>query len=159
MHGLAAGGPVEGLGHRGPPVDHQGFMIRSRHGQPADVERLTEYRSVARAVPMAAPGLREAVDPPEVERLVADVELFQPGQAGPHHDVPFRAGLEGTALPEVQHPLQHLPGFATHEVQAVMGAIKELLLRLQIRMVRHRAPFSPRPPGKRFIISDRRRAG
>jgi uncharacterized protein YbjQ (UPF0145 family) len=40
-----------------------------------------------------------------------------------------------------------------------MGAIEELLLSLQIGMVRHRAPFSPRPSGKRFILGDSRRQG
>jgi hypothetical protein len=45
------------------------------------VERLAEQR------PVLLLPLREAVDAAEVERLVADVELFQPGQAGAYHDV------------------------------------------------------------------------
>ena len=52
----------------------------------------------------------DAVDPPEAQRLVADVELGQAGEAGPHDDVPLGAGLEGAAPAEVEHRLEHPAG-------------------------------------------------
>ena len=97
-------------------------------------------------------GLGEAVDAAEVQGLVADVELLQPGQAGAHDDVALGAGLEGAPPTEVEHALEHLARIAPHGLEAVVGAVQKLLLILQIGMVRHRAPFSPRPSGKRFSL-------
>ena len=93
------------------------------------------------------PGLGEPVDAPEVEGLVADVELLQAGQAGPHHDVALGARLERAAPAEVEHALQHLPRLAPHELQPVVGTVEELLLILQIGMFGHLSPFSPGPRG------------
>ena len=81
--GVEAGGPVERLGHRRPPVDDQRLVVGTRDGEAADVEGLARGRPVA--------GLGEAVDAPEVEGLVADVELLQAGQAGAHDDVALGA--------------------------------------------------------------------
>ena len=53
-HGVAARGPVEGLGHRGPPVHHQGLEVLARDPQPADVEALGPLRAVAPARPPVA---------------------------------------------------------------------------------------------------------
>ena len=39
-HGLAAGGPVEGLGDRGPPVDDDGLLLGVADRDAADVEGL-----------------------------------------------------------------------------------------------------------------------
>ena len=142
---IEPGGPVEGLGHRGAPVDHQRLVVRARDGQAADVERLAQRRAV-RAVAVR-PGLGEAVDAAEVERLVADVELLQAGQAGAHHDVALGAGLEGAAPAEIEHALQHLARLAPHELQPVVGTVEELLLILQIGMSGHLSPFSPGPRG------------
>jgi len=50
--------------------------------------------------------------------------------------------------------LEHLPRFAPHGLEPIVGAIKELLLILQIGMVRHGSPFSPTPPGKRLSLGD-----
>ena len=61
-HGLAAGGPVERLGHRRPPVDDHRLLVLVRHRQAADVEGL-------------AARLGLAVDPAEQQRGVAEVEL------------------------------------------------------------------------------------
>ena len=93
------------------------------------------------------PRLGEAVDAPEVERLVADVELLQAGQAGAHHDVALGARLEGAAPAEVEHALQHLARLAPHELQPVVGTVEELLLILQIGMFGHLSPSSPGPRG------------
>ena len=68
--------------------------------------------SVRPALPLGEP-----VDAAEAERLVADVELVQAGQAGPDHDVPLGPGLEGAPAAEVQHGLEHAVGLAAHELQ------------------------------------------
>ena len=103
--------------------------------------------------------LGQPVDAPEVERLVADVELLQPGQAGPHHDVALGAGLERAAPPEVQDALEHLARLTPHELQTVVGTVEELLLILQIGMFGHLSPFSPWPTGKRFSLDAPRSPG
>ena len=40
--GVEAGGPVEGLGHRGAPVDDERLVVGARDGQAPDVEGLTQ---------------------------------------------------------------------------------------------------------------------
>ncbi len=77
--GVESGSPVERFGDRRPPVDDQGLVVRARHGQAADVEGLAQQGALAR--------LGQPVDPAEIEGLVPDVELLQPGQARPHDDV------------------------------------------------------------------------
>ena len=163
--GVEPGGPVEGLGHRGPPVDHQRLVVRAGHGQPADVERLAQHglpwpSPTSVAVPSPSPSpVGKAVDAAEAERLVADVELLQAGQAGADHDVPLGAGLERAAPAQVEDALEHVAGLPPHGLETIVGAIEELLLGLQIGMVRHLAPFSPGPSGKRFSLDDGRRRG
>jgi hypothetical protein len=98
-------------------------VIRTGHGQAADMERLAEG-----PVGGSVPGLRQAVDAPEVEGLVADVELIEPGEARTHDDVALGTRLERPAAAEVQDPLQHLAGFASHELESVVGPVEELLL-------------------------------
>ena len=137
--GVEPGGTVERLGHRGAPIDDERFMVGARHRQPPDVERLTE-RTVGRRT---VPGLGQAVDAAEIERLVADVELVEPSQARPHDDVALGAGLERAAPAEVQDTLQHLASLAPHELQPVVGTVQVVLLILQIRMFGHLSPFSP----------------
>jgi hypothetical protein len=44
--GVEPGGAVERLGHRRPPVDDQRLVIRTGHGETADVEGLPELGSV-----------------------------------------------------------------------------------------------------------------
>ena len=92
-------------------------------------------------------GSGSAVDAAEIEGLVPDVELLQAGQAGADDDVALGAGLEGAAAAQVQHALEHLAGLAPHELQPVVGTVEEFLLILQIGMLGHRSPFSPRPRG------------
>ena len=99
-------------------------MVGARDGQAPDVERLAERVLRRRTVPR----LGQAVDAAEVQGLVADVELVEPRQARPHHDVALGAGLERAPPPEVQHALQHVAGLAPHELQAVVGTVEEVLL-------------------------------
>ena len=91
--------------------------------------------------------LGQPVDPAEVEGLVPDVELLQPGQAGAHDDVALGARLEGATPTQVEHAFEHLAGLAPHELQPVVGTVEELLLILQIGMFGHLSPFSPVPRG------------
>ncbi len=134
------GGPVERFGDRGSPVDHERLVIRARDGEPADVEGLAQERVPGAGV---VPGFGETVDAPEVESLVADVELLQPGEAGAHHDVALGARLERAAPAQVENALQHLARLAPHELQPVVGTVEELLLILQIGMFGHLSPSSP----------------
>ena len=106
------------------------------------MERLPEG-----AVGRSVPGLGDTVDAAEVERLVADVELIESGEARPHDDVTLCARLEGAAATEIQHALEHLAGFASHELESVVGTVEELLLILQIGMFGHLSPFAPVPRG------------
>ena len=62
-HRRAAGGPVEGLGDRRPPVDDDRLLVLVGHGEAADVE------GVAAASPLSA----VAVDAPEHEAGVAEL--------------------------------------------------------------------------------------
>ena len=57
-HGYRTGGPVEGLGHWGPPVHHDRFLLLVPDADPADVEH-------------AASDLGLLVDPTEDQRGVA----------------------------------------------------------------------------------------
>ena len=139
--GIETGGAVERLGHRGAPVDHQRLVVRARDGEAPNVERLAERRA-ARAVRRLGPRFGETVDAAEVEGLVADVELFQAGEAGADHDVALGARLESAAAAEVEHALQHLARLAPHELQPVVGTVEVFLLILQIRMFGHLSPFS-----------------
>ena len=69
--GVEPGGSVEGLGHRRAPVDHQWLVVRARHRQTPDVERLAEQRAVfvvpvresGRCARSRAPGRRCRVAP------------------------------------------------------------------------------------------------
>jgi hypothetical protein len=82
--GIAAGGPVERLGDRGPPVDHQRVVVGAVDGQPTDVERLgVRIALLVRTVSL------QPVDPAEGQGLVPDVQLLEAGQAGADDDVPF----------------------------------------------------------------------
>ena len=116
---------VERLRHGGAPVDDERFVIGAGDGEPADVEGLAQQRALRGGV-VARFG--EAVDASEVQRLVADVELLQSGQAGAHHDVALGARLERASPAEVEHALQHLARLAPHELQPVVGTVEELLL-------------------------------
>jgi hypothetical protein len=140
--GIEPGRPVEGLRHGSAPVHHQRLVVRAGHGEAADVERLAQG-----PVGGSVPRLGHAVDAAEVESLIPDVELIEPGEARPHDDVALGARLERATTAEIQDPLEHLAGFASHELESVVGPVEELLLILQIRMFGHLSPFAPVPRG------------
>ncbi len=82
-HRLAPGGPVERLGDGGPPVDHDrlGPLVGDR--QAADVERLGGVRA-----------LGVAVDAPEDEGRIAEVEVGEALDQGLVERIALESGLE-----------------------------------------------------------------
>ena len=95
-HRLATGGPVEGLGHRRPPVDHDRIGVLVGDGEPADVEALDAVRALG--IP---------VDAPEHQRRVAEIEVGEPLDQGFVERIALEAGLERAAevrLAEVAQP-------------------------------------------------------
>ena len=111
----------------------------------------------------ARPVLGEPVDAAEAERLVADVELGQAGQAGPDHDVALGPGLEGAAPAEVEHRLEHAVGLGAHGSSPRRRG-RGTLLFLDVSMFGHVSPFLRRCDGRTIDSSaDRawgsRRAG
>ena len=126
---MGAGGPVERLGDRRPPVDDQRLLVFVGDGQPADVKRLNARgRAVGRRV-----RLRLAVDTAEHQRLSADLELLEPGQAVAHPDVPFGHRLE-RAAPFAEGVLQPGGGGGAHGGQPAISEIHVFLLDRDVRM-------------------------
>ena len=76
-HGMAPGGPVEGLGRGHPPVDHQRRVVDIGDREASDVKRL----------PIVA------VDAPEADGLVANRQAFDALERVRNHDVPLHESL------------------------------------------------------------------
>ena len=130
VHRLTAGGPVERLGHRGPPVHHQGVDVVSGDPEATDVEALDGV--------VVGP----AVDAAEAEGLLPDVELVESGQAGPDDDVPLFAELMGPAPALVEDGPEELLGVGPELIQPFVGAVDVGLFRLQLRMCAHSRSLS-----------------
>ena len=125
-HRRAPGGPVEGLGHRGPPVDHQRLPLLVGHGQAPDVEAV-------------APLALGAVDPPEHEAGVAELEGGQPvGDVALDH-LPLPPGLLRAALAHLDHRAQ-TSGLEARALEAVVGTVDVGLFGGQVGMGRHHPP-------------------
>ena len=157
---VASGRPIEGGGHRSPPVDDQWLLVGPVDGQATDVEGLDvrcrgcrrrrrrptrpvgSIGSIACAVaapvravvwPVRAAVVRPVpvsplVDPPEGQRLVADVQLLESGQARTDDDVPLGTGLESAPPSEVEHALHHRLRVRPHGVETFVGRVDESLL-------------------------------
>ncbi len=159
--GIPSGRPVERLGDRGAPVDDQRLVVGIVDGQAPDVEdlgRRLPVRVGALAVgarsfgAVAVRRLDHAVDPAEGECLVADVELFEAGEAGPDDHVPLGARLEGAAPTQVEDALEHGVGVAAHGVEPRIRRVDERLLGLSLRVHPHLRSLplparAPAPPG------------
>ncbi len=90
----------------------------------------------------------QPVDPAEGQGLVPDVQLLQPGQAGPDDHVPLGPRLERAPPAQVEHPLEHGVGIAPHGVEAGVGHVHELLLGLLLCFHPHlRSPYPVRLRG------------
>ena len=99
-HRLAAGGPVERLGHRGPPVDDDRLLVLVGHRQAPDVV------GVARRRLRVAVAVARLVDAPEHERGVAEVELGEPVGDRVLDHVALEPGLLGAAPADLDHRLE-----------------------------------------------------
>ena len=93
-HGMAAGGPVEGLRRRHPPVDDQRRVVDVGHRQAPDVVRLA-------VVP---------VDAPEADGLVADPQALDALERVGHHDVALDERLRRAHAALAQRGAQRLLG-------------------------------------------------
>ena len=125
-HRLAPGGPVEGLGDRRPPVDHERLAVLVGHRQAADVVAVA-------AVPAGA------VDAPEHEAGVAELQRGQPlGDVALDH-LPLPAGLLGAALAHLDHRAQP-GGLLARALEAPVRVVDVGLLRSQIGVRRHLSP-------------------
>ena len=122
-HRVTAGRPVEGLGHRRPPVDHHRLLPPVRHGQAPDVEGLAAVVGVT-------------IDAAEQQRRVAQVELGQPVGDGVEDDVALEASLLGAALAHLDHALQPVRRRA-RLLEAVVRTVDVGLLSSQVGMDRH----------------------
>ena len=115
-HRLAAGRPVERLGDGRPPVDDDRLGLLVGDGEAADVEALGGGRA-----------LGVAVDAPEDERGVAEVEVGQPLDQGLVERVALETGLERApevGLVEVSEPPRRRLG----ALEALVGVIDVRLL-------------------------------
>ena len=117
-HGLAARGPVEGLGDRRPPVDHDGVAVGVGDGHPTDVPGVAGHAVLARAV---------EVDATEDQGGVAELERLEAVGDRVGDDVALEAGLFGAALADLDHRLEP-GGTATGVLQALVGVVDVRLL-------------------------------
>ena len=85
-HRLPAGGAVERLGDRRPPVDDDRLRVLVGDGQPADVEALHAARL-----------LGAAIDATEHQRRFAEIELVESLDEGLVEGVALEAGLHRAA--------------------------------------------------------------
>ena len=86
-----------------------------------------------------------AVDPPEHQRRVAQLELGEPADDGLVDDIPLVAGLVGATPPhlgERPHPERVLAG----TLQAPIRVVQVRLLRREVRVVGGHAPSCGGPP-------------
>ena len=115
-HGFAAGGAVERLGHRRAPVDDDGLSLLVGDGQTTNVEAL-----------QLVGAFRKAIDAPEHQSRVTQIELRQPIDESFVENVPFVTSLERSAKARLAEVAQ-FPGIGTAQLQAVVGVINERLL-------------------------------
>ena len=150
-HRLAAGGAVERLGDRRPPVDHDRLGVARRRRRGGRCGSSPGRRRRARRRRSRAVGV--AVDAAEHERGLAEVEVGEALDQGLVERVALEAGLERAAevgLGEVPQPPRGLAAL----LEAVVGVIDVGLLVSEVRVVlRHRYQWVDRP---RAGAADRR---
>ena len=134
-HRVAARGPVERLGHRCPPVDHDRLPLGVGHGQPPEVERLHAL-GAARVADLGAALLGQPVDAAEDEHGVVEVELGEAAVEGLLEHVALVAVLVGAAparLGEVPEP----PGVLAAALEAGVREVDVRLLVDEIGVLGH----------------------
>jgi hypothetical protein len=128
-HGLATGGPVERLGHRGPPVDDHRLLLGVAHRDAADVEVLGQ----------AVGRLRGPVDPAEAQGGISQFELGEPVDDRVVDDLALEAGLLGATPADLDHrgePRRHL----ARPLEARVRVVDVGLLGFEIGMWGHGLP-------------------
>ncbi len=135
-HRSAAGGAVERLGHRRPPVDDDRLLTLVGDREPADVEGLE-------GVP---------VDAAEDEGGVADLEVGEPVADGLFDHIPLVAGLVGAPAPDLGQTPQ-AKCLLTGPVEAVVGMLDVGLLFGELRVLRHRPSGGPRGEHQAYLRS------
>ncbi len=117
-HRLDRGGPVEGLGDGGAPVDDEGGVGVVLHGQAPDVPAHTPLE----------------VEPAEHQGRLADLELGQPALGHVPGDVPLQAGLVGPARAHVGVRGPDPFGGRAHRLEPRIGRRHIGLLGRQLRV-------------------------
>ena len=110
-------GPVERLGDRRPPVDHQRLLLFVVDGEAPDIEAL-----------VGGGELLGAVETAEDQRRIADV---QRGQAAPGDiagDIALESGLVGPAGTDLRKALGDPSGGGTHRVETGVRRVDVRLL-------------------------------
>ena len=130
-HRVAPGRPVERLGDRRPPVDHDRLGVLVGDRQAADVEALeARQRRRRRSVGV----VDVPVDATEDERRLAEIEIGEPFEHGFVEGVALESGLERAAEIGLVEVTQTPRGRATL-LEAVVGVVDVGLLVGEIRMV------------------------
>jgi hypothetical protein len=91
-----------------------------------------------------------AVDPPEAERLVTDIELFEARKARPYDDVTFLEVLR-RAGPLRQDRAQAIASVSAELLEPFVRSGQVSLLRLELGVFVHSSPFSATRPSGRTI--------
>ena len=151
-HRLDRGGAVEGLGHRGAPVDDERREVVVGDRDAADVERAVGVGRDRRL------GAGTQVEAAEAQRRVADVEAGQAAAGVGLGRLPLEAGLVGAAPGDLGVALGHPLGRPAHDVEPGVGGVEVALLGLQFgvgalgvgfgRRGRRRRPPGPVPRGR-----------
>jgi hypothetical protein len=121
-HRVAGGGPVEGLGHGGPPVDDEGGLVLLGDGDPPHVEGPSEPRRLVRL----------QVEPPEAEGRGADVEGGEPTPRQLLGRVPLQPGLVGPTGADLGVAVRDPAGGGAHDVEPLIGVVDVPLLGFQL---------------------------
>ena len=110
--------PVERLGDRRPPVDHQRRVVGVLHREPPDVIRVAVLE----------------IEPAEAERRLADVEVGEAALGDVVGDVALEPGLVRAARPDVGVRLPHPPGRPAHRLEPRVGRVEVGLFALDFRV-------------------------
>ena len=129
-HRLDRGGPVEGLGDRGAPVDDERREVVVGDRDAPDVERLDGLGGARTR--RSVVGRRQQVEAAEAQRRVADVEAGQAAAGVGLGGLALEPGLVGAAPGDLGVPLGHPLGRPTHDVEPGVGGVEVALLGLQL---------------------------
>ena len=119
-HRFAASGPVERLGHRRTPIDHDGFAIVVGNGQTTDVKALDNRGFIGRG--FACHGVAVAIDTSKDKRCIAQIELGETIHQGLVEHIALVTGLNGAAQRAFVDVAQ-LPGVGSTGLETPVGVV------------------------------------